>query len=360
MQVSHCWIVAAGVLLSGCGDKEAPGSMEEGAPPARPNASVGVPQPLKTDLGGLTQTDRIDVGNEQDERSHGYVIEQPTFAGSHEFELQGGSYLESGRATKAFEAFRGAVMPWREHVLVKMFDSYAKDQKVRVLVEDKDVGEWILPNGADERYGEASFSIPAELIGDRHQVTFRVQFLAGVPDTNSFLYWVFAKGGPAITQPLKTDLREMVLTDRLDVGGAESEAAHQYSIDEPVYAGTHDFPWPPGETSYRETLRATKTFETFRLKVTPGVDHVLVKAIDTLSKDQKVRVLVDGQVVAAAWSLPNGPERYEEAALRIPARALGNRDEVTVRVEFVSSSIDMNSLGYWMYAERPALARGLN
>jgi hypothetical protein len=360
MQTSQSWILVAGVLLNACGEKEAPRVIDEGQPPARANATVGVPNPLKTDLAGLTQTDRIDVGNEQDERNHGYVIEGPTFAGNHEFELQSGSYLESGRATKSFEAFRSAVTPWREHTLVKMFDSLAKDQKVRVFVDDKDAGEWLLPNGGPERYEEASFPIPAELIGDRREVTFRIQYLAGSPDTNSFLYWVFAKSAsaPAIAQPLKTDLRDLVLTDRVDVGDEESEAAHQYAIDEPVYAGTHDFPWPASNASYRETLRATKTFETFRLKVTPGVNHRLVKAIDTLSKDQKVRVLVEDQVVAAAWSLPNGPERYDEAALLIPARVIGNRQQVTVRVELISSSMDMNSLGYWMYADQGALAQG--
>jgi hypothetical protein len=315
---------------------------------------------LKTDLAGLTQTDRIDVGNDQDEQNHGYVIDAATFAGNHEFELQSGSYLESGRATKSFEAFRSAVTPWRDHVLVKMFDSLAKDQKVRVLVDEKDAGEWALPNGGAERYEEASFLIPAALIGDRQTVTFRVQYLAGSPDTNSFLYWVFARSAsaPAIAQPLKTDLGRLILTDRVDVGDEDSETAHQYVIDDPIYAGTHDFPWPPSNASYRETLRATKTFETFRLKVTPGVNHRLVKAIDTLSKDQKVRVLVDDQVVAAAWTLPNGPERYDEAALQIPARLVGNRQEVTVRVELVSSSMDMNSLGYWMYAEQGAVAQG--
>jgi hypothetical protein len=361
MQTSQSRILVAGVLLSACGEKEAPQVIDDAHPPARANATVGVPTPLKTDLGGLTQTDRIDVGNEEDERNHGYVIEAPTFLGTHEFELQSGSYIESGRATKSFEAFRSVVTPWRDHVLVKMFDSFAKDQKVRVFVDDKDVGEWALPNGGAERYEEGSFPIPAELIGDRREVTFRVQYLAGSPDTNSFVYWVFAKSAsaPAISRPLKTDLRDLDLTDRIDVGDEESETAHQYTIDEPVYAGTHDFSWPSGHTSYRETLRATKTFETFRLKVKPGVNHRLVKAIDTLSKDQKVRVLVDEKVVAAEWSLPNGPERYDEAALLIPARAIGNREEVTVRVELVSSSIDMNSLGYWMYADQGVVAQGL-
>jgi hypothetical protein len=358
MQASQSCILVIGVLLCGCGEKEAPPVVDEGAPPARANATIGVPNPLKTDLAGLTQTDRIDVGNDQDERVHGYVIEGATFGGNHEFEVQSGSYLESGRATKSFEAFRSAVTPWRDHVLVKMFDSFAKDQKVRVFVDDQDVGEWVLPNGAAERYEEATFPIPAAIIGDRQDVTFRFQYVAGSPDTNSFLYWVFAKGGPAITEPLKTDLRGLALTDRVDVGDETSEAAHLYAIDEPVYAGIHDFPWPPSKVSYRETLRATKTSETFRLKVAPGVNHRLVKAIDTFAKDQKVRVLVDGKVVAAAWTLPNGPERYDEAVLPIPAQAIGNRQEVTVRIEFVSSSIDMNSLGYWMYAEQGALAQG--
>lgn len=357
MQASKARVCVAAVVLGGCGETGASEMADDGLPPARATAIAGVATPLLTHVADMTQTDRIDVGNELDERRHGYVIEAPTFVGKHEFELPSRSYLESGRATKSFEAFRGRVTPWRDHVLVKMFDSFAKDQKVRVLVDDKIAGDWALPNGGSERYGEASFTIPAEFIGDRQEVTFRIQYLAGIPDTSSFVYWIFAKRDAAlpIAHPLKADLRNLVLTDRVDVGNEASEAAHDYAIDEPVYAAAHDFPSQLGNVSYRETLRATKTFETFRVKVTPGENHTLIKAFDTLSKDQRVRVLVDGQIVAPSWNLPNGRERYGEAALPIPARAIGNREQVTVRVEFVSSSIDMNSLGYWMYAERGAL-----
>lgn len=161
-----------------------------------------------------------------------------------------------------------------------------------------------------------------------------------------------------IAEPLKVDVTGLTLIDSLDVGHPKSELDHKYEIDKPTFAGAHDYDLTstrnPG--SFRETLRATKSFEAFNLKVSPGREHVLVKGIDTLSRDQSARVLIDGKPVGSDWSMPNGPERYEEASLLIPASVIGAKTEVTVRVEFRSASIDLNSLHYWLYAKPASTA----
>jgi hypothetical protein len=161
---------------------------------------------------------------------------------------------------------------------------------------------------------------------------------------------------PPITQPLKADVSGLTLVDSLDVGDTKSEVDHLYAIDQPTFAGTNDYDFPAIGTSFRETLRATRSFETFRLKVSPGKEHLLVKGVDTLSRNQKVRVLVDGKPMSTEWSMPNGPERYEEASLIIPASMIGDHEQITLRFEFRDASIDLNSLTYWLYVNSASTA----
>jgi hypothetical protein len=163
-------------------------------------------------------------------------------------------------------------------------------------------------------------------------------------------YWVFAKPDRKLEVPVNTNISGYSLIDRIDVGGEADEATHQYVIDKQNYQGTHEFRWPVEGTPFLETGRATKSFETFHMKVSPGADHLLVKAFDTLSKQQKVRVSVDGKALGD-WSLPDGAARYGESAFTIPAKAIGDHHEATIRIDFVSGSIDTNSFYYWLYAK---------
>jgi hypothetical protein len=152
-----------------------------------------------------------------------------------------------------------------------------------------------------------------------------------------------------ITRPLQADLGDLVLTDYLDVGNGPNEGAHQYLIDHPTFAGTNDYTWGPAKTAYRETVRGTRTSESFQMKVTPGIDHVLVKAYDALSRDQKMRVFIDSKAFEEDWVLPNSPDRYGEATLTIPARMIGAQHQITIKTEFKGGTIDNNTLAYWMY-----------
>jgi hypothetical protein len=356
------------MLMAACGSPEPPKGETNTASPApaaaveastgAPSASSrlapvrGIPRPLSAETQGLVMVDRLDIASDPDEAAHQYAISGQTFRGMHDFD-QGPnkpSYLEDGRAMKGSETFQIKCLPNQDHTLVKALDTLSKDQKVRVIVGGKNLGEWSVPNGSSGRYAEVSFPIPAAAIGNRTSVDVKLEYVSGAPDSSSLIYWVFSKPSRKLEAPITTNIAGHTLVDKIDVGTEPDEAAHQYVIDQSHYAAVHEFQWPTDAVPFLENGRATRSFESFRVKVKPGVDHLLVKAFDTLSRAQKVRVSVDGSP-AGDWDYPDAASRYNEAAISIPAKLIGDRREVTVRVEFLSGSIDTNSFYYWVYAK---------
>lgn len=221
---------------------------------------------------------------------------------------------------------------------------------MRVLVDGVPAGEWTVPSGSPDRYGEAIFPMRAAIVGQRSHVQVQLVPVSDQSTPNSFVYWVFAKQARKLETPIKTDVAGLWLTDHLDVGSLSHERDHGYSIEAPTFGGDQQFLWPDSAEPFLEDGRATAHHESFALTVIPGRDHLLVKAFDTYSKSQVVRVFIENRLVGD-WALPDGPDRYGEGAVRIPARVIGNRRRVTVRVEFVSASIESNSFYYWMFAE---------
>ena len=347
----HCMTVA--VVASGCDESpEAATAVPVTAVETVPG-SPSLQRPQRVDVAGLALVDRVDVGVEQDETRHGYSIDGQTFAGSKQFDLPtSAKHVESGRATRGAESFRAKVVPWSDHLLVKMYDGSAKGQRARVILDDEDLGVWELPSEPASSYGEAGFAISGGVIGDRSELVLKVQNADGESDMTSYGYWLYAKPGGPISQPLKADLADLNLVDYLDVGNVADEKAHGYAVENQTFVGANDYVWNASKTSYRESRRATRSAEAFEVKVTPGRDHVLVKAYDALSKDQKMAVFVDSTPLTE-WALGNSPERYGEGTLLIPAQVIGNKSKVTLRFEFRSGSIDNNSLAYWLYTKAP-------
>jgi hypothetical protein len=335
----------------------------EAALPPQPAESVSanVPpvgqllRPLEADVVGLTLADRIDIGIENDESSHGYSAEAGAFVPSKAFQLprDGLPHVESGRSTKVSESLHSKVIPWSDHVLVKVFDPTVEGQTARVIVDGEDMGNWKFPADASKTYGEATFQISGGIIGDRSEVVLEFQHVDGAPDLTSYLYWVYAKPGNAIARPLVTDLTGLTQRDYLDVGNVENEIAHEYSIEGETFVGANDYTWNPDKVSYRETLRATRSFESFKLEVSPGRDHVLIKAFDALSRGQRLGVTINSNPLPSDWLMPESPQRYAEAMLFIPAAIIGNDQRIALRLEFKAGSIDGNSLAYWLYVKNP-------
>lgn len=322
------------------------------AAPAPPKAVVaGLPNPLQANVAELSLIDRVDVANEASERIHSYTVQDPTYIGTQEFDLATAdvAYAEDGRAMKTSETFKIRVVPNEENLLIRAFDTLAKDQKVRVSIDGKVAGEWALPDNESSRYGEAVFPLTASVVGDRTSVEVKLEYISGVPDINSFVYWVYSKPGHLLDRPLSTKVTGWSLTDRVDIANEADEAEHRYVIDKSTFVGTQQLESPSSGLPFFENGRANASFESFHMKVMPNRDHVLVKAYDTISTNQVVRVLVNGAAVGE-WSLPEGEKRYGESSFRIPARFIGSQKEVDIRIELVSGK-DSNSFHYWLFAE---------
>jgi hypothetical protein len=367
----HSYLLTSLVLTIACGDQKTvaeAGPTAAAAPPTSEpikDNSVTIPpgarrlgRPLATDTSGLALVDRLDVADEPDELRHLYRIQEPTFLGVRDFDLgpKRGVYSDHGRAAKKGESFRFRVIPQQDHLLVKAFDATAKGQKVRVVIDGEYVGDWALPDGDTGQYGEAAFPIQGSFIGARTKLDIQLEPVSGSPDMNAYLYWLFGKPDRVLQEPVSTDVVGLALIDRLDVGGTEDESAHQYSVTNETNSGIRELWWPSSGLPFLETGRANKASESFRMKVEPGRDHLLVKAYDTLSKDQILRVFVDGSPVGD-WNLPNLASRYGEGSYRIPAKIIGNKKVIDIRVEFVAASNDVNSLKYWLFAA-PTEQRG--
>lgn len=323
---------------------------------ARLEFGAGEP-PLIDSNDGWALIDRIDFDDRASEEAHQYRLDSPVFKGTATYLRQSDQTVrvENNHATKSFEEFRMKVAPGSEHALVKGFDTVSSGQIARVIIDGGLSLEWDVGSGS-ERYAESSLSIPADAIGSKDEVTLRVEYVAGSLGINSFGYSMFSKPTSGIRRPLLADTAGYALADRIDVGEPSDEAAHDYVIVDPTFSGQQVFTLREKGTSYLEDGRATRENEQFRLRANPGQEHLLIKAYDNFSKDQRLRVTVDGEVVGV-WELPRGDERYGEAAFVIPA-AFVHRDNVTIQVKLLSASVDQNSFVYWLYAKSPDSAQG--
>lgn len=315
------------------------------------------PEPLVTPSDGWALVDRIDFDDPASESLHQYRVNAPVFKGSAAFLRRSDQtvLVKTGRATRSFEEFRMKVAPGSEHALVKGFDTVSGGQVARVVIDGGVVLPWDVGSGP-ERYAESSLSIPASAIGSKDEITLRVEYVAGSLGINSYGYWMFSKPTSGISRPILTDTTGYAETDRLDVGDSADEAAHDYSIVEPTYSGQQVFALPEKGSSYLESGRATKGHEQFRAKATPGREHLLVKAYDNFSREQRLRVSVDGEPVGI-WRLPTQDQRYGEAAFAIPASFV-RRESIVIQVQLLSASLDQNSFVYWLYEKSPDSGEG--
>lgn len=319
------------------------------SPPTPAQRRIG--RPLTIETTGFAMVDRIDVAATSSESAHKYSIDASTALPLRAFDLSGkfGAYYDDGRATSTSEAFEMQVVPNQDHLLIKAYDPATKGQRARVFIDEAPAEDWVFPDVKQGEYAEAVYPLKGSFIGSRTKLAIRFENSPGAPPLNSYYYWIFGKPDRKLEKPVTTNLGGLTLTDRLDVGADEDEKTHAYAIEKPTFTAVREFKWPKGGLPFLENGRGTKTAESFRMRVTPGTDHVLVKAFDTISKDQVVRVFVDGKLVGN-WSQSGSSQRYGETSLRIPATYFGRGNSVQLRLELVSARTDMNSFYYWLYS----------
>jgi len=299
------------------------------------------------------------VGDPEDEAAHNYEAQGQTLVRRVPIRLQDSMESEAGRGNALSESFRMKLVPWRDNHVVKLYDASSVGQQVRVYLDDEQVGDWSFQSTSKEGLVESTFLIPGGLVGDREDGDFRFEFIDGQLDVTSFMYWVFADATGGLTQPLDVDVSGMVLVDFLDIGNKKSEAEHVYKPPEESRVGVRWYTWSRPYMSFRESIRhtmAASAREGFRMKFSPGKDHLLIKAYDSTSRGQKIAVSINGRTLLRNWTLPDSSDRYSEAGLMIPASAIGQSDEGAMEMELRSGMYGANGFAYWLFASAPGNA----
>jgi hypothetical protein len=108
--------------------------------------------------------------------------------------------------------------------------------------------------------------------------------------------------------------------------------------------------------SLPETLtdngRADTNFSQFTMSLnSSNTGAVLVRRLDYGIADQKANVFVDGALVGQWFnSGGDGSYRWRDDNFNIPASFTAGKSSITVKVAFVSSTLDWNEFYYWIYS----------
>lgn len=105
----------------------------------------------------------------------------------------------------------------------------------------------------------------------------------------------------------------------------------------------------PDDIYITDDGRAFKGASSFTVKIDPDNEGVeLTRRYDSLIADQKANLIVDGEQVGT-WQTgePTGGQWADET-IEIPASVTAGKSEITIRNEFVSSSVDFNEFRYWV------------
>ena len=92
---------------------------------------------------------------------------------------------------------------------------------------------------------------------------------------------------------------------------------------------------------------------TFRVAVDPGNQGVrLTRRLDPQIGQQKARLLIDGQLAGTWDSGPAQPVgRWADQSIEVPAALTAGKSVLTVRNEFISSSLDVNEFSYFVHSK---------
>lgn len=161
----------------------------------------------------------------------------------------------------------------------------------------------------------------------------------------------------------------LVLTDRLDVGNAESEAAHRYAIEGQTWAGALRAGYDGYERNYEYDLagddgRAFNGHTEFTVAIDPDNHGVKLRRRIYRSGNgvQRATVYVDGVAVDRPWdivTLSSAPsyQGWYDADFEIPARYTEHKNSIRVRVQYAEGGTkpEINEFYYWLYCylDRP-------
>jgi len=220
-------------------------------------------------------------------------------------------------------------------------------------------------------FGEGRFSLPThgnptmDWVPDAYLDMYRFFISDLIPFTQSLKVGI--EHGPRNNWPgditsvvfyYKRDEPLSRVTDELNVGDADSEEAHNYTITEPTetctligtfYEGDDD------DVPITDSGRMHRGKSKFTLAIDPDNAGVLLRRrLDYSMKHQQAQVFID-DVEAGRWysAGENWSKRWRDAELMIPAALTKGKREITVRVEDIDDNADWSEFRYWALTLKP-------
>jgi hypothetical protein len=148
----------------------------------------------------------------------------------------------------------------------------------------------------------------------------------------------------------------MILSDTLDVGNPEDEAAHEYTIEGETWSGERAFSYEGDfdDVEIADNGRAHKGASGFTLSVNPENDGVILRRrLDFGVANQRAELSVDG-VAAGVWYTAgsNVFHPWRDSDFILPASLTRGKSKLRVKITFLSGANDWNEFRYEAYALR--------
>src|SRR5579884_1721337 len=144
-----------------------------------------------------------------------------------------------------------------------------------------------------------------------------------------------------------------ILCDTLFVGDRISEAAHQY-VAGPGWHGSRTYTFEGDEDRVQITRsgRAHQSQSSFVVTIPPyNQGLILRRMFDYSIGDQKARVMVDDEPVGIWFTAGSNPfHQWREDDFLIPKVFTHGKTQVTVTIQFISSTLDWNEFQYSVYS----------
>ncbi|HXD00578.1 MAG TPA: DUF2961 domain-containing protein [Verrucomicrobiae bacterium] len=152
----------------------------------------------------------------------------------------------------------------------------------------------------------------------------------------------------------KSDAGNTVVSNTIDLGAGATQTL--LDVAGPRSISSIKLRIPGIGPSLPQTLtdngRADTNFSQFTMSLnSSNSGAMLVRRLDYGIADQKANVFVDGALVGQWFnSGGDGNYRWRDDSFNIPSSFTTGKSSITVKVAFVSSSLDWNEFYYWMYS----------
>jgi hypothetical protein len=152
----------------------------------------------------------------------------------------------------------------------------------------------------------------------------------------------------------KSDAGNTVVSDIIDLAAGAAQTLLDVAGPRSISAIKLRIPGigPSFPQTVTDNGRADTNFSQFKMSLnTSNSGAVLVRRLDYGIANQKANVFVDGALVGQWFDAGgDGSYRWRDDSFSIPSSFTAGKSSITVKVVFVSSSLDWNEFYYWIYS----------